>query len=57
MRFSALGISIQEKGIISYLTPMAQALLNRKVGEEVEFEMDGVKKSYRIEAIQPCQMP
>ena len=46
-----------EKGIISYLTPMAQALLNRKIGDEVEFEMDGVKKRYRIEAIKPCQTP
>jgi transcription elongation factor GreA len=41
-----------EKGLISYLSPMAQALLNRKVGEEVEFDMEGVKKSYRIEAIE-----
>src|SRR4030095_11584756 len=46
-----------EKGIISYLTPMAQALLNKKIGDEVEFEMDGVKKRYRIESIQACQTP
>jgi transcription elongation GreA/GreB family factor len=31
---------------------MAQAIISRKVGEEVEFDMDGVKKSYRIDAIE-----
>ncbi len=41
-----------EKGIISYLTPVAQSLLNHKPGEAVEFEMDGVRKRYRIEEIQ-----
>ena len=30
-----------DKGAISYLTPVAQSLLNHKVGEEIEFEMDG----------------
>jgi transcription elongation GreA/GreB family factor len=42
-----------EKGVISYLSPVAQSLLNRKVGEEVEFEMDGARKKFRIEAIEP----
>ena len=41
-----------EKGIISYLTPVAQSLLNHKPGEAVEFEMDGVRKRYRIDEIQ-----
>lgn len=41
-----------DKGIISYLTPMAQNLLNHKVGEEVDFDMDSVKKRYRIDAIE-----
>jgi transcription elongation GreA/GreB family factor len=41
-----------EKGIISYLTPVGQALLNRKVGEEVEGEVDGVKHRHRIEKIE-----
>lgn len=52
--FSILGAwdSNPENGIISYLTPMAQALLNRKIGEQVEFELEGVKKAYRIEAIE-----
>ena len=42
-----------EKGIISYLSPMAQSLLNHKVGDEVEFELDGAKKKYRLDAIEP----
>jgi len=42
-----------EKGIISYLSPMAQSLLNHKVGDEVEFELDGVKKKYRLDGIDP----
>ena len=40
-----------EQGIISYLSPMAQALLNHKVGDMVEFEHDGVRKKYRLDAI------
>jgi transcription elongation GreA/GreB family factor len=44
-----------DKGAISYLTPVAQSLLNHKVGEEIEFEMDGSQKKYRIEAIEPAQ--
>ena len=42
-----------DKGIISYLTPLAQCLLNRKVGEEFEFELNGVKKDYRLDGIVP----
>ncbi|MBI3882539.1 MAG: GreA/GreB family elongation factor, partial [Verrucomicrobia bacterium] len=38
--------------VLSYLTPFAQALLNQPVGGEVEFEMDGVKKRYRIDTIE-----
>jgi transcription elongation GreA/GreB family factor len=41
-----------EKNIISYLTPVGQALLNRKVGEEVESEVDGSKHRHRIEKIE-----
>ncbi|MBI3851255.1 MAG: GreA/GreB family elongation factor [Verrucomicrobia bacterium] len=51
--FTVLGAwdSNPEQGVISYLSPVAQSLLNRKAGEEVEFEMEGVKKRYRIDAI------
>jgi transcription elongation GreA/GreB family factor len=41
-----------EKGLISYLSPIAQTLLNRKVGEEVEFELHGAKRHFRIDAIE-----
>ena len=37
---------------MTYLTPIAQTLLNRRVGEEVEFELAGAKKHFRIDAIE-----
>ncbi len=46
-----------EKHLISYLSPIAQALLNHTVGEDVEFDMEGVKKRYRIQGIEACQAP
>jgi transcription elongation GreA/GreB family factor len=54
--FSILGAwdSDPEKGVISYLTPVAQALLNKKVGEEVEFETLGQQHRHRIDAIEAC---
>jgi transcription elongation GreA/GreB family factor len=55
--FAILGAwdSDPERGVISYLSPVAQSLLNRNVGEEVEFELDGSKKRFRIEAIEVCK--
>jgi transcription elongation GreA/GreB family factor len=44
-----------DKNIISYLTPVAQTLLNRKVGEEVAFETHGVQKRFRIDTIGPAK--
>jgi transcription elongation GreA/GreB family factor/transcription elongation factor GreA-like protein len=54
-QFIVLGAwdSDPEKGIISYLTPVAQALLNRKPPEEVEVPVEGGKKRYRIDSIVP----
>lgn len=46
-----------DKNIISYLTPIGQALLNRKVGEEVEAEVGGVKHRHRIDKIEAYQAP
>jgi transcription elongation GreA/GreB family factor len=40
-----------EQGIISYLSPVAQSLLNRKTGDEVEFEVHGARHRHRIEQI------
>jgi transcription elongation GreA/GreB family factor len=52
--FTILGAwdSDPDKGVISYLTPIAMALLNRKVGDEVEFELHGGKRRHRIEKIE-----
>ena|SRR6185369_5009661 len=52
-RFTILGAwdSDPDKGIISYLSPVGAALLNRKVGDEVEFELHGTKHRHRIEKI------
>lgn len=52
-RFAILGAwdSDPEKGVISYLTPVAQSLLNHKPGEEIEVPGDGAKKRYRIDSI------
>jgi len=41
-----------EKGIISYLTPVAQALMNKKVGESVEYDVHGVRHHHRIDRIE-----
>jgi len=51
--FTILGAwdSDPDRGIISYLTPIAIALVNRKVGDEVEFELHGSKRRHRIETI------
>ncbi len=52
--FTILGAwdSDPDKGIVSYLSPVAQSLLNRKVGDEVEFEVNGAKRRHRIEHIE-----
>jgi len=57
-RFTILGAwdSAPEKNIISYLTPVAQALLNKKPGESVEFEFEGQKKSLRVDGVQPFKV-
>jgi transcription elongation factor GreA len=56
--FTILGAwdSDPDKGIISYLTPIGQALLNRKVGDEVEFELHGTKRRHRIESIKVAKI-
>jgi transcription elongation GreA/GreB family factor len=53
-QFALLGAwdSDPEKGLISYLSPVAQALLNHKVGEQVEFEVHGVRHHHRIDSIE-----
>ena len=53
--FTVLGAwdSDPEKGVVSYLSPIAQSLLNRKVGDEVEVEVHTVRHRHRIESIVP----
>ncbi|KAF0171094.1 MAG: greA [Limisphaerales bacterium] len=41
-----------DNGIIAYLSPIGQALLNHPVGDEVEFELQGTKHKFRIDAIE-----
>ncbi len=40
-----------DRGILSYLTPLAQALMGRAAGETVDFEMGDTKKRFHIESI------
>jgi transcription elongation factor GreA len=56
--FTILGAwdSDPDQGIISYLTPIGQALLGRKVGDEVEFELHGTKRRHRIESIEAAKI-
>ena len=57
--FTILGAwdSDPEKGVVSYLSPMAQALLNHKIGDEVEFEVHGERHHHRIDAIEAYKTP
>jgi transcription elongation GreA/GreB family factor len=56
--FTILGAwdSNPDDGIISYLTPIGQALLNRKVGDEIEFELHDTKRRLRIESIEAAKV-
>jgi transcription elongation factor GreA len=56
--FTILGAwdSDPDQGIISYLTPIGQALLNRKVGDVVEFELHETKRRLRIESIEAAKI-
>jgi len=46
-----------EKGIISYLSPVGQALLGHKVGDEIEFELHEARHRHRLERIGPYRPP
>jgi transcription elongation GreA/GreB family factor len=41
-----------DHGILSYLTPLAQALLGKAPGEVVDFELDKLQRQFRVEAIE-----
>ena len=44
-----------DKNLISYLTPMGQAILGREAGEEIEFELGGETRRLRVEGIAPYE--
>ena len=46
-----------DKGILSYLTPLAQALMGNAPGATVDFELEGSKKRLRIETITVKPLP
>ncbi|PAW76128.1 MAG: hypothetical protein B9S33_21150 [Pedosphaera sp. Tous-C6FEB] len=49
-----------DNGVIAYLSPIGQALLNHPVGTEVEFELHSTKHKFRIdgiEALPPAPKP
>lgn len=52
--FTILGAwdSDPEQGVISYLSPVAQALLNKSSGDEVEFDVHGKRHHHRIDKIE-----
>ncbi len=54
-RFTILGAwdTAPEVGVVSYLSPVAQALLGKQVGEQVEFEVNGVLHRHEISLIEP----
>lgn len=55
--YSVLGAwdSDPDKGVISYLTPVAQAFLNQKPGAEVELSLEGATRRLRIDSIENYQ--
>lgn len=46
-----------EHDVVSYLSPVAQALLNKKVGDQVEFEVHGSRHHHRIDSITAYARP
>lgn len=44
----------EQKGIISYLSPMAKAMTGKKVGETFSYGKEPDVKTYRIESIKPA---
>jgi transcription elongation GreA/GreB family factor len=42
-----------DNNLISYLTPMGQAILGSAAGEEIEFELGGETRRLRVEGIAP----
>lgn len=45
-----------DQHIISYLSPVAQALMGRKPGDETSLELEGHQARYRVESIEACPL-
>ncbi len=58
-KFIILGAwdSDPEQNVISYLAPVAQKLINKKPGEEVELETDSGMHHYSVDAIETAPLP
>mgnify|MGYP003108716077 FL=1 len=52
-KYAILGAwdSDPDSDILSYLTPLGQRLLSRKVGDTVETEVDGAKEEWKVESV------
>ncbi len=46
-----------EQRVVSYLSPLAQSLLGKKVGDEAELELEGQPARYRVESIEAYVTP
>ncbi len=46
-----------DKSLLSYLTPLAQSLVNKPAGTEVEFTNEGVTRRLRIDSIEAAVIP
>jgi transcription elongation GreA/GreB family factor len=53
MKYTILGAwdSDPENNILSYLTPLAQKILGKKAGENVEIDIEGNEQSLVIEGV------
>lgn len=53
-KFSILGAwdSDPERNIVSYKTPLAKALIGKRVGDSVEIEVDGHSENWKVRGIQ-----
>jgi len=52
-KYAILGAwdSDPDRNVLSYLTPLGQRLLSKKVGDTVETEVDGTKEEWKLESI------
>ncbi|MBP5463760.1 MAG: GreA/GreB family elongation factor, partial [Treponema sp.] len=49
--------SAPEQGIISYISPLGDKLLNHKVDENLQFTINDKKYDYTIKSIEVAKLP